>query len=630
MKNIVLIVCSVLLAASVSAQTFVDTTVQNRNVVIEEFTGVNCQFCPDGHKIVNQIIAANPGRVVGINIHQGPYAARYKTQWGDAIANQTGLSGYPAGTVNRHVFSGRKTAVDRGQFSAKSTSIMNMVSPVNVAARAVVDLSNRTIEIDIEAYYTASVDATNNTVMIYDTTFAYDTTAIFDTTANDSVVVIDTVISRIDTTVANLLNVAVLQDNVIGPQVGASNFYPEMMVGSQYRHNHMLRDLITGQWGDTIYQTTAGTFVSKHYTYIIPDRISNVEMRPEDLKIVVFIAEGRQEILTGCDAEMTYVGFYNDDLTVEKSHCDIEFDPYMVLHNSSNELITNVKIPYSYSGVRDTLIVTDTIQPYADDTVYLPHYAVNTTPASNQSYYVEARMAGFTRIMPEAIYDTIYSIDTVIDTINSIDVVNTGAAKRVDLINVYTVEGPLYFILRIDAYGQETTMDFRKQSDCSVLYHDGPFTYDQNRNYNGYYYHLDPAEAGLYILGVYDEYGDGNKGFQLKDGAGNAVFSNSGNFGSEAIYFLNITNNGSGQFVGIESATNATTLNVYPNPVIDELRVECGEAIRNIEVLDVTGRTVYSTGNCDGTIDTDGWQSGMYIIRVTTDSGMSVQKFVKQ
>ena len=109
-----------------------------------------------------------------------------------------------------------------------------------------------------------------------------------------------------------------------------------------------------------------------------------------------------------------------------------------------------------------------------------------------------------------------------------------------------------------------------------------------------------------------------------------AVFSNNGNFGAEATYFLNITNNGSGQFVGIESATNATTLSVYPNPVCDELRVECGEAIRNIEILDVTGRTVYSTGNCDGTIDTDGWQSGMYILRVTTDSGMSVQKFVKQ
>lgn len=623
MKNIVLIVCSVLLAASVSAQTFVDTTVQNRNVVIEEFTGVNCQFCPDGHKRVNEIIAANPGRVVGINIHQGSYAARYTTQWGDAIARQTGLTGYPAGTVNRHVFSGSKTAVSRDKFSTYSTRIMNMVSPVNVAARATVDLSNRTIEIDIEAYYTSSVAKTNLTVLTYDTTYVYDTTT------NDTATVIDTVMV-IDTNVANLLNVAVLQDNIIGPQVGAQQWYPEMMVGSQYRHNHMLRDLITGQWGDTIYQTTTGTFVSKHYTYNIPDRISNVEMRPNDLKIVVFIAEGKQEIITGCEAEMTYVGFYNDDLVIEKSHCDIEFDPYMVLHNSSDELITNVQIPYSYSGVRDTLIVTDTIQPYADDTVHLPHYAVDTTPATNASYYVEARMAGFTRVMPETIYDTIYSTDTVVDTIDFIDVVSTGAANRIDLINVYTVEGPLYFILRIDAYGQETTMDFRKQSDCSVLYHDGPFTYDANRNYNGYYYHLDPAEAGLYILGVYDEYGDGNKGFQLKDGAGNAVFSNSGNFGSEAIYFLNITNNGSGQFVGIESATNATTLNVYPNPVIDELRVECGEAIRNIEVLDVTGRTVYSTGNCDGTIDTDGWQSGMYIIRVTTDNGMSVQKFVKQ
>tara|TARA_R100000353_G_scaffold89061_1_gene65941 strand:- start:21688 stop:21831 length:144 start_codon:yes stop_codon:yes gene_type:complete len=31
---------------------------------------------------------------------------KIRTNWGAAIAAQTGLSGYPSGTVNRHVFSG--------------------------------------------------------------------------------------------------------------------------------------------------------------------------------------------------------------------------------------------------------------------------------------------------------------------------------------------------------------------------------------------------------------------------------------------------------------------------------------------------------------------------------------------
>lgn len=107
MKRIVLLVSGLLLSAfSLTAQTpqFVSTEPANRNVVIEEFTGVNCGYCPDGHRIVREYQEANPGRVFGINIHQGGYAALYTTQWGDAIANQTGLQGYPAGTVNRHLF----------------------------------------------------------------------------------------------------------------------------------------------------------------------------------------------------------------------------------------------------------------------------------------------------------------------------------------------------------------------------------------------------------------------------------------------------------------------------------------------------------------------------------------------
>ena len=104
-----------LLAASGSAfgQLPVSTTGENKNVVLEEFTGIYCTYCPDGHKRAQQLADANPGNVVLINIHEGGYAAPsgsdpdFRTSFGSAIAGQTGLTGYPAGTVNRRKFPGR-------------------------------------------------------------------------------------------------------------------------------------------------------------------------------------------------------------------------------------------------------------------------------------------------------------------------------------------------------------------------------------------------------------------------------------------------------------------------------------------------------------------------------------------
>ncbi|MBR1850120.1 MAG: Omp28-related outer membrane protein [Bacteroidales bacterium] len=639
MKKILFFATTLALATMGMAQTFVDTTAQKRNVVIEEFTGVNCTYCPDGHKIVNQIIADFPGRISAINIHQGSYAAAYTTRWGDAIANQTGLTGYPAGTVNRHVFSGSKTALQRNQFRSSANTIMGLDSPVNVAAKAYVDFFTRTIEIDVEVYYTSN-----------------------------------------SATSPNMLNVAILQDNILGPQVGATNFYPEMMVGNLYRHNHMLRDLVTGQWGDTIHQTTAGTFVSRHYSYEIPDKISNVAMKAPDLKVVAFIAQGKQEILTGCNAEMTYYGCYADELKVEKSDCDISFAPYFVVSNMSNERVTDITIPYTYTGVADTLLVTDTLEPNTTDTIYLPNYAVETAPTGSANYYAEAAITKMTRLFNAPQYDTTYTLDTTItDTLRidtlytiyegdtsytsatipatadsseiaSITVIdssygiysmtidtnefsyieNEGGRTKVDLINVYTAPGPFYLHLVLDQYGAETTVKFRKQSDCSVIFEDGPFDNDENRNSKAIYFNFDPAEAGLYILSVYDSYGDGNKGFRLRDGEGNYIFTNSGNFGSEATYYLNVTTNGTGRMDGIEAAANATTLSVYPNPVCDELRIDCGETVNRLEIMDLAGRTVIDTKQATNTIGTKNLTAGMYILRVTTESGISVQKFVKK
>lgn len=79
MRNILFIAAIMLLSSALFAQTFVSTEVANKNVILEEYTGINCGYCPDGHKIANQIIAAHPGRAWAINIHQGSFAANTYT-----------------------------------------------------------------------------------------------------------------------------------------------------------------------------------------------------------------------------------------------------------------------------------------------------------------------------------------------------------------------------------------------------------------------------------------------------------------------------------------------------------------------------------------------------------------------
>src|SRR5690625_7808820 len=69
-------------------------------------------YCAHDHDIADQILTNNPGNAFAINIHVGGYAnpsgsqPDFRTQWGAAIDGQAGVTGYPAGTVNRHVFPG--------------------------------------------------------------------------------------------------------------------------------------------------------------------------------------------------------------------------------------------------------------------------------------------------------------------------------------------------------------------------------------------------------------------------------------------------------------------------------------------------------------------------------------------
>ena len=223
------------LAFTVKAQQYVSTDPANRNVILEEFTGRGCGYCTDGHRIANQIMANNPGRVWAINIHAGGYAQtsypNMITTDGNTIHGGFSISGYPTGVVNRTTSAG----IDRGQWNGQATNQLNQAAECNIAGIARVNPDTRVATITVEVYYTGNSSADQN-----------------------------------------YLTVAMLQDSILGSQADYGNYNPTQWLNGQYVHMHILRDVITpSAWGEAISPTTAGTLITKTYEYQIPASIGS-------------------------------------------------------------------------------------------------------------------------------------------------------------------------------------------------------------------------------------------------------------------------------------------------------------------------------------------------------------------
>jgi outer membrane protein Omp28 len=235
----IFIVGFLVLVGSAIGQDFVSTETQLRNVVLEEFTGIHCGNCPSGHKKAKALAAEYPGRVVLLSIHEGSYAVPragepdFRTQFGPAILSQSSVTAFPCATINRMVFpgegefpywiqrrNGMAMSVNGWSPAAKDSVLNGSVSPLNIAAKARWDNNSRLLEVDVEVYFTDDVP-------------------------NDV-----------------KLNIALLESHVWGPQTGASN-------PNHYEHNHIFRDYLTGQWGETISETSLGSLFKKTFTYSV-------------------------------------------------------------------------------------------------------------------------------------------------------------------------------------------------------------------------------------------------------------------------------------------------------------------------------------------------------------------------
>ena len=541
---------------------FVPTTPSNKNVVLEEYTGINCGYCPDGHRIANQIASAHPGRVFVINVHAGSYAANtYTTQFGNALANQTGLDGYPSGTVNRHVFSGSVTAMGRGDWTSASNTILNQSSPVNIAARGTLDWTTRELNITVQLYYTANE-------------------------ANST----------------NKLNVAILQDNVIGSQSGAS-YNPSQQVGNQYRHMHMLRHLITGQWGEEINTTTAGSFVEKTYSYTIPDNLGSpnaIAAKLEDLQFVAFVAQGQQEILTGCEVEIENINMptlsarVDGVNNVEILDCSTDARVNTTVTNIGSDPITSLTLQYSVAnGTPMTYDWTGNIASLANETIELPTLTINTN--TNQVVKVKVVNANGQAFESNEVSLTI---------------------KKV------VAEGTSTMTLKIktDSYASETSYKLFGPNN-QVVQQSSSFT-----NSTVHEFPINLTETGCYRLQVKDSYGDGISGGYIRvfDANNNQIINITGtSFSSEVNAMI---------YVGTVDVNDMTMENtfIFPNPTTDNININSESDIQMVEIYNLQGQRVAVENGNVRTINVSNLSNGMYLLKVTTEKGVSSYKINKQ
>ncbi len=68
-------------------------------------------------------------------------------------------------------------------------------------------------------------------------------------------------------------------------------------------------------------------------------------------------------------------------------------------------------------------------------------------------------------------------------------------------------------------------------------------------------------------------------------------------------------------------------INVYPNPAEGFVNVKA-EGLKNVELIDMMGRVISRNESSETvtTVDLSSLTSGIYFLRVTTESGVSLQR----
>ena len=80
---------------------------------------------------------------------------------------------------------------------------------------------------------------------------------------------------------------------------------------------------------------------------------------------------------------------------------------------------------------------------------------------------------------------------------------------------------------------------------------------------------------------------------------------------------------------GTDDAGKKAKLRLYPNPTADVLNVNVTEKVLAIEIYDMVGQLVKSSGNGSKSINVSSLKKGIYVVKVVTDNNTHTEKMIK-
>ncbi|MGJ8660759.1 MAG: T9SS type A sorting domain-containing protein, partial [Bacteroidota bacterium] len=227
----------------------------------------------------------------------------------------------------------------------------------------------------------------------------------------------------------------------------------------------------------------------------------------------------------------------------------------------------------------------------------------------------------------------------------SLKVSNSNGAVDLNIDNNY-LNIPMYRLqndftaklaLDLDCYGTETSWDLRDDIG-NIVYSSEPYP----DSVEGLYEYEFCLSYGCYKFTIYDQYGDGMSGCSVNEGGnGSYVLSNIATGYVYSQLSENDANFGNSYIDSfcVYSTTSLTEydlgniISLFPNPGSEKMTIKTGGfELNEVTVYSYTGQEVFNgnyTGNST-TLDTENWPSSVYLVKIKTDKGELMKRWIKK
>lgn len=580
MKTILLPLAFCLACGFLPAQT--DTLVskipQNRHVLLEEFTGVQCSNCPAGHQVSNSLAQEYGERLHIVNIHAStlanpPSASEpdFRTAYGDVFLSHTETQSIPVAMINRHSFT-EELAYDRTKWEQYVKAVSQMPAYANIAAKAVTDYSGRKLSVEVQVYATGNENPGTH-----------------------------------------YLHVLIVQNNIPGYQKNASANPGQYLPDGRYNHMHALREMLTGTWGDSITLGPAGNFISRTYTKDLPEKIRNIDLDLQEIQIIAFLTQGKDEVINACEASLFY-----------ENGPEYVFKPLNGKQQDQNTCNSDIRVSFSLEN-----------RNAADPEIHSVEFLCKSSQAQNTFTHEFDSTFGFGRTAE------ITSEPFPIDAINRNDTVEISISKvngkayafsdqktlKIPVIKRfnYTASDTVVFNLWQDGFGTETRWTFTGPKG-ETLAQDGPYSDIPISQEKCHTYDIRLSE-GCHVLKITDSRGDG-----INNGFGNGHFNITTPEGEILVEHDGIFSDSVSVMIGKTGAGNdnlpiAETIRaeLFPNPASEScnLRILSEKSHPlDISVFNLSGTRIWQKqysafqGENIFNLPVRNFPSGTYILRI--------------